>query len=70
MKDDFKKYIQNYEKLPEVSARKKKKEDRKVILLFILVFGLVAVVNYPPLMLLYAPYLLFVLIYAGREWMG
>ena len=70
MKDDFKKYIQNYEKLPEVSARKKKKEDRKVILLFILVFGLVAVVNYPPLMLLSAPYLIFFVIYACKEWVG
>ena len=70
MKDDFKKYIQNYEKLPEVSARKKKKEDRKVILLFILVFGFLAVVNYPPLMLLYAPYLIFFVIYACKEWVG
>ena len=70
MKDDFKKYIQNYEKLPEVSARKKKKEDRKVILLFILVFGFLAAVNFPLLMVLWLPYLLFVVIYATREWMG
>ena len=70
MTDDFKKYLQNYEKLPDVSARKKKKQDRNAILLFILIFGLVAVVNYPPLMLLYAPYLIFFVIYACKEWVG
>ncbi len=70
MTDDFKKYLQNYEKLPEVSARKKKKQNRNAILLLILVFGLPAVVNYPPLMLLYAPFLIFFVIYACKEWVG
>ena len=70
MTDDFKKYIQNYEKSPEVSARKKKKEDKKGVLLFILLFGFIASCNYLPLFVLWLPYLLFVVIYSGREWVG
>ena len=70
MTDDFKKYIQNYEKSPKGSKRKKQRDDTRATLLWILLGGFVLSCIVPPLFLLWVPYLLFLFFYAGREWMG
>ena len=70
MTDDFKKYIQDFEKSAEGSERKKKRDDIRATLLWILFGGFIISCVFPPLLILWIPYLIFVFFYALREWMG
>ena len=70
MKDDFKKYIQNYEKSPKGSERKKKREGKRSTLLWILLGGFIISCIIPPLFVLWFLYLIFIFFYAAREWIG
>ena len=70
MTDDFKKYIQNYEQSPKGSNRKKKRDDKRATLLWILFGGFIVSCIFPPLFVLWILYLIFLFFYAAREWMG
>ena len=70
MSDDFKKYIQNYDKSGKGAEKKKKRDDKIATLFWIFVGGLIVSFIYPPLFVLLALYLIVLFFYAGREWMG
>ena len=70
MTDDFKNFIKNYDKSGKGAERKKQRNDKRSTLLFILVFGFIISANFPALFVLWIPYLIYVVIYACREWMG
>ena len=70
MKDDFKNYIKNYDKSGKGSEKKKQRDVRRANLLWILLGGFLVSCLIPPLFVLWVLYLIFLLFYAGREWMG
>ena len=70
MTDDFKNFVKNYDKSGKGAERKKKRNNKRSTLLWILLGGFVLSCIVPPLFLLWVPYLIYVVIYAGREWMG
>ena len=70
MTDDFKKYIRNYKSSPEGIKRQSKLSRRRNNLLLILVFGFIISFQVPQLFILWNLYLVCLLIYAFREWMG
>ena len=70
MTDDFKNFVKNYDKSGKGAERKKKRYNKRSTLLWILLGGFVLSCIVPPLFLLWVPYLIYVVIYAGREWMG
>ena len=70
MTDDFKNYIKNYDKSGKGAERKKKRNNKRSTLLWILVVGFIISANIPALFVLWIPYLIYVVIYAGREWLG
>ena len=70
MTDDFKNYIKNYDKSGKGAERKKKRNNKRSTLLGILVIGFIISANIPALFVLWIPYLIYVVIYAGREWLG
>ena len=70
MTDDFKKYIQNYDKSGNGAERRKRRDGNRATLLWILLGGFIFSCIIPPLFVLWLPYLIFLFFYAGREWMG
>ncbi len=70
MTDDFKKYIQNFEKSPRGAERKKRRDDKRATLLWILLGGFIVSFIFPPLFIFWILYLIFLFFYAAREWMG
>jgi len=70
MTDDFKKFLTDYKKSPDGIKRQTKREKRRRNLLLILLFGFIISCAVPGLFLLWIPYLIFVIIYSLREWMG
>jgi len=70
MTDDFKNYIKNYDKSGKGAEKKKRKDDTRATLLWIFLGGFIVSCIFPPLFVLWVPYLIFLLFYAGREWMG
>ena len=70
MSDDFKDYIKNIDNTPKATEKKKKRNDKQQFLLGILVSGFIFSCIYPVLFVLWVPYLIFIFIYASREWMG
>ena len=70
MTDDFKNFIKNYDKSGKGAERKKQRDETRAILLGILVFGFLFSVAFPLLFILWFPYLIFLIIYATREWRG
>ena len=70
MEDDFKNYIKNYDKSGKGAEKKKQRDDKRATLLWILLGGFLVSCLMPPLFILWVLYLIFILIYACREWMG
>ena len=70
MTDDFKNYIKNYHKSGKGAKKKKRRDSNRATLLWILLGGFIISCIIPPLFFLWVPYLIFLLFYAGREWMG
>tara|TARA_Y100000589_G_C26770412_1_gene473557 strand:- start:318 stop:530 length:213 start_codon:yes stop_codon:yes gene_type:complete len=70
MADDFKNYIKNYDKSGKGAEKKKQRDDKRATLLWILLGGFLVSCLIPPLFILWVLYLIFILIYACREWMG
>ena len=70
MTDDFKQYLRDYKKSPEGNKRQAERDKGRSNLLLILFFGFILSVIFPALFLLWIPFLMFILIYSAREWMG
>ena len=70
MTDDFKNYIKNYDKSGKGSEKKKRREDTRATLLWIILGGFLISCLIPPLFVLWFLYLIFLFFYAGREWLG
>ena len=66
MTDDFK----NYDKSGKGAEKKKRRDGTRATLLWILFGGFIVSCILPVLFVLLIPYLIFIIFYAGREWMG
>ncbi len=70
MTDDFKKYLLDYKKSPEGKKRLLERDKFRSNLLLTLFFGFIISVIFPALFLIWIPFLIFILIYSAREWIG